>query len=113
MGEGVTRLVGRRVYRWARRPPLHGLEGGPRRARPLPGRSPDAARVTVNAVAPALIEGGETLPGDEESRDQLAARVPVGRLGRPEEVAEVVHVHVTNPFVTAQTVCVDGGMQPR
>ncbi len=37
--------------------------------------------VTVNAVAPALIEGGETLPGDENSREQLAARVPVGRLG--------------------------------
>jgi 3-oxoacyl-[acyl-carrier protein] reductase len=34
--------------------------------------------VTVNAVAPALIEGGETLPGDEDSREQLAARVPVG-----------------------------------
>jgi NAD(P)-dependent dehydrogenase (short-subunit alcohol dehydrogenase family) len=34
--------------------------------------------VTVNAVAPALIKRGETLPGDEESREQLAARVPVG-----------------------------------
>ena len=69
--------------------------------------------VTVNAVAPALIEGGETLPGDEDSREQLAERVPVGRLGRPEEVAEIVHALVTNPFVTAQTVSVDGGMHPR
>jgi 3-oxoacyl-[acyl-carrier protein] reductase len=69
--------------------------------------------VTVNTVAPALIEGGETLPGDEESREQLAARVPVGRLGRLEEVAEIVHALVTNPFVTAQTVSVDGGMHPR
>jgi 3-oxoacyl-[acyl-carrier protein] reductase len=69
--------------------------------------------VTVNAVAPALIEGGETLPGDEDSREQLATRVPVGRLGRPEEVAEMVHALVTNPFVTAQTVSVDGGMYPR
>jgi 3-oxoacyl-[acyl-carrier protein] reductase len=69
--------------------------------------------VTVNAVAPALIEGGETLPGDEDSREQLATRVPVGRLGRPEEVAEIVHALVTNPFVTAQTVSVDGGMHPR
>jgi 3-oxoacyl-[acyl-carrier protein] reductase len=69
--------------------------------------------VTVNAVAPALIKRGETLPGDEESREQLAARVPVGRLGRPEEVAEIVRALVTNPFVTAQTVSVDGGMHPR
>ena len=69
--------------------------------------------VTVNAVAPALIEGGETLPGDEDSREQLAVRVPVGRLGHPDEVAQVVHALVTNPFITAQTVSVDGGMHPR
>lgn len=69
--------------------------------------------VTVNAVAPALIEGGETLPGDAESRTKLAERVPVGRLGRPKEVAETVHALVINPFVTAQTVSVDGGMHPR
>jgi 3-oxoacyl-[acyl-carrier protein] reductase len=69
--------------------------------------------VTVNAVAPALIEGGETLPGDEEARRQLASRIPVGRLGRPEEVAEVVRAIVENPFITAQTVSVDGGIHPR
>ena len=69
--------------------------------------------VTVNAVAPALIEGGETLPGDEESRRQLAGRVPVGRLGSSEEVAEAVLSLVSNPFITAQTVSVDGGMHPR
>jgi 3-oxoacyl-[acyl-carrier protein] reductase len=69
--------------------------------------------VTVNAVAPALIEGGETLPGDEESRRQLAKRVPVGRLGRPEEVAEAVLSLISNPFITAQTISVDGGMHPR
>lgn len=69
--------------------------------------------VTVNAVAPALIEGGETLPGDADSRSELARRVPVGRLGRPEEVAGAVHALVTNPYVTAQTFSVDGGMHPR
>lgn len=69
--------------------------------------------VTVNAVAPALIEGGETLPGDEESRRQLAELLPVGRLGSPEEVAEAVLLLVSNPFITAQTISVDGGMHPR
>jgi 3-oxoacyl-[acyl-carrier protein] reductase len=69
--------------------------------------------VTVNAVAPALIEGGETLPGDEESRRQLAELIPVGRLGSPEEVAEAVLSLVSNPFITAQTISVDGGMHPR
>jgi 3-oxoacyl-[acyl-carrier protein] reductase len=69
--------------------------------------------ITVNAVAPALIEGGETLPGDEEARRQLASRIPVGRLGRPEEVAEAVGAIVENPFITAQTLSVDGGIHPR
>ena len=74
--------------------------------------------VTVNAVAPALIESGGMLPGagsegEEQMRARLAARVPVGRLGRPEEVAQAVCAIVTNPFITAQTVSVDGGMHPR
>jgi 3-oxoacyl-[acyl-carrier protein] reductase len=73
--------------------------------------------VTVNTVAPALIEGGGTLPGggpdDEQAHEKLAARVPVGRLGRPEEVAQVVCSLAANPFVTSQTISVDGGMHPR
>ena len=68
--------------------------------------------VTVNAVAPALVEGG-TLPGGEETRRNLADRVPVGRLGEPEEVAGMVCAIVENPFVTAQTISVDGGLYPR
>jgi 3-oxoacyl-[acyl-carrier protein] reductase len=74
--------------------------------------------VTVNAVAPALIEGGGTLPDggsddEEQTREKLTARVPVGRLGRPEEVAQVVCSLVANPFLTSQTISVDGGMHPR
>ena len=69
--------------------------------------------ITVNSIAPALIEGGGTLPGDEEAHRQLASRIPVGRLGRPEEVAEAVLAIVENPFITAQTVSVDGGLHPR
>lgn len=69
--------------------------------------------VTVNAVAPALIEGGGTLPGSEEERHGLAENVPVGRLGTAEEAARAVVSLVENPFVTAQTLSVDGGMHPR
>jgi 3-oxoacyl-[acyl-carrier protein] reductase len=68
--------------------------------------------VTVNAIAPALVET-EMLPGDAEARNELADKIPVGRLGRPEEVAEVVFSLVSNPYVTAQTLSVDGGMYPR
>lgn len=70
--------------------------------------------VTVNAVAPALVEDTGTIPGDDEdSRRQLAELIPVGRLGRPEEVAAIVRAVVENPYITAQTISVDGGMHPR
>jgi 3-oxoacyl-[acyl-carrier protein] reductase len=68
--------------------------------------------VTVNAIAPALVET-EMLPGDADARDDLAGKIQVGRLGRPEEVAEAVYSVVSNPYVTAQTLSVDGGMYPR
>ena len=69
--------------------------------------------VTVNALAPALIEGGGALPGDENARRQLATRVPVGRLGRPEEVADAVLLLVGNGYITSQTIVIDGGLYPR
>jgi 3-oxoacyl-[acyl-carrier protein] reductase len=66
--------------------------------------------VTVNAIAPALIEDTGLLPGDP--RD-LAQHIPVGRLGRPEEVADLAIAILTNGYLTNQVVSLDGGMHPR
>lgn len=66
--------------------------------------------VTVNAIAPALIAGTGMLPGGEA---ELAARVPVGRLGRPEEVAELALAILDNGYTTGQVVLIDGGTHPR
>jgi 3-oxoacyl-[acyl-carrier protein] reductase len=66
--------------------------------------------ITVNAVAPALIEETSMLPGDP---GDLAARVPVGRLGRPEEVADLALTILRNGYMTNQVVGIDGGMYPR
>lgn len=66
--------------------------------------------ITVNALAPALIADTGLLPGDP---GELAARIPVGRLGRPEEVAELAAAIVTNDYLTNQVVSLDGGMYPR
>jgi 3-oxoacyl-[acyl-carrier protein] reductase len=68
--------------------------------------------VTVNTVAPALIDT-EMMPANPEERQRIAGRIPVGRLGRAEEVAEVVLSLVANPYVTSQTLLVDGGVYPR
>jgi 3-oxoacyl-[acyl-carrier protein] reductase len=65
--------------------------------------------VTVNAIAPALIEATAMLPGDP---GELAGRVPVGRLGRPEEVADLMLAILRNGYVTNQVISIDGGMHP-
>jgi 3-oxoacyl-[acyl-carrier protein] reductase len=66
--------------------------------------------VTVNALAPALVADTGMLPGDPE---QLRARIPVGRLGRPAEVADLAVAILSNAYLTNQVVSLDGGMYPR
>ncbi len=65
--------------------------------------------ITVNAVAPGYIDT-EMLQGLD--REQLAAGVPMGRLGRPEEVAAAV-LFLCDPmagYVTGQVIGVNGGV---
>jgi 3-oxoacyl-[acyl-carrier protein] reductase len=66
--------------------------------------------VTVNAIAPALIAETGMLPGEEA---ELRDRVPVGRLGRPAEVAELALAVLGNPYLTSQVISLDGGIYPR
>ena len=66
--------------------------------------------VTVNALAPALIAGTRMLPGPA---DEVARRIPVGRLGEPDEVADLAHAMLANAYLTNQVVGLDGGMYPR
>jgi 3-oxoacyl-[acyl-carrier protein] reductase len=61
--------------------------------------------ITVNAVSPSLIET-DMLSG----RDDLVNSVPVGRFGKPEEVAQVVLMVVGNSYMTGQTIVLNGGM---
>ena len=66
--------------------------------------------VTVNAVAPALIEQTGMLPG---SNDELRGRIPVGRLGTPDEVADLAVAMLRNGYLTNQVVSLDGGLYAR
>jgi len=65
--------------------------------------------VTVNAIAPALITETGMLLGEE---DELRRLVPVGRLGRPAEVADLALAVLRNPYLTNQVISVDGGIYP-
>jgi 3-oxoacyl-[acyl-carrier protein] reductase len=66
--------------------------------------------VTVNGLAPALITETGMLPGDPED---LRQRIPVGRLGRPDEVAGLALAMLGNAYLTNQVISLDGGMYPR
>jgi 3-oxoacyl-[acyl-carrier protein] reductase len=66
--------------------------------------------VTVNAIAPALITDTRMLPGEP---DELRERVPVGRLGKPDEVADLALAILRNGYLTNQVVSIDGGIHPR
>jgi 3-oxoacyl-[acyl-carrier protein] reductase len=61
--------------------------------------------ITVNAVAPSLIET-DMMSG----QPQLVSRIPLGRYGQPEEVASAVMLLIGNPYMTGQTVAMSGGM---
>jgi 3-oxoacyl-[acyl-carrier protein] reductase len=69
--------------------------------------------ITVNAVAPGPIETDWVADLPLPRREALTSRVPLGRFGQPEEVAEVVAWLCGDGagYVTGQTVCVDGGMR--
>jgi len=63
--------------------------------------------VTVNAVAPGPID---TDMGAPLKAAGVASRVPVGRMGLAEEVAEATVMVVGNAFITGQTIAVNGGL---
>jgi 3-oxoacyl-[acyl-carrier protein] reductase len=68
--------------------------------------------ITVNAVAPGFIDTDMTRGLTEEQRTALLTRVPLGRLGAPEDVAAAV-VFLASPqasYITGETLHVNGGM---
>ncbi|WP_149541304.1 SDR family NAD(P)-dependent oxidoreductase [Siccirubricoccus phaeus] len=62
--------------------------------------------ITVNAVAPSLIETDMVKAGLAPT----PVRIPLGRFGTPEEVAQVVMLLMANAYMTGQTVALSGGM---
>jgi 3-oxoacyl-[acyl-carrier protein] reductase len=68
-----------------------------------------AHNVTVNAVSPGLID---TVRAGADPKHHAEREVPVGRLGRPEDVASMVRYLISEEaaFITGQTLNVNGGL---
>jgi 3-oxoacyl-[acyl-carrier protein] reductase len=69
-------------------------------------------KVTVNTVAPGLIDTDMTRELPDEQRETLASQIPLGRLGSADEVAAAV-VFLASPaaaYITGETIHVNGGM---
>ncbi|MEY2500751.1 MAG: 3-oxoacyl-[acyl-carrier protein] reductase [Verrucomicrobiota bacterium] len=68
--------------------------------------------ITVNAVAPGLIETDMTTVLSEDIRQAILQKVPLGKLGEPEDIAGAV-AYLASPeakYITGQVLTVDGGM---
>ncbi|SEP44481.1 3-oxoacyl-[acyl-carrier protein] reductase [Rhodospirillales bacterium URHD0017] len=61
--------------------------------------------ITVNAVAPSLIETDMVT-----AVASSAARIPLGRFGKPEECVKIVMMLLDNEYMTGQTVALSGGL---
>ena len=67
--------------------------------------------ITVNAVAPGFIETEMIAAMPEEARDRILQKIPMGRFGRPEEIAQAVAFLVGNgDYITGQVITIDGGL---
>ena len=69
--------------------------------------------LTVNAVAPGFIATDMLASVPEKVLDKIRAQIPLGRLGRPEEIARVVEFlcEDASSYITGQVWSVNGGME--
>ncbi len=70
-----------------------------------------APAVRVNAIAPGILESGWECRWTDEEREPELDRVPLGRIGSPEDFAEVIlYLCAGAGYITGQTIVVDGGL---
>lgn len=75
-------------------------------ARELSGRG-----ICINAVAPGFIDTNMTRQMSEDAKKGIEAMIPMGHMGKPEDVARLVGFLADEAeYITGQVICVDGGM---
>ncbi len=76
------------------------------------GKELASRNITVNAVAPGFIETEMTAKLNDSQREALQKNIPMGRLGKPEDIAKAVSFLCSEDadYITGQVITVDGGM---
>jgi 3-oxoacyl-[acyl-carrier protein] reductase len=66
----------------------------------------------VNAIAPGFIGTDMTAAMDDATKEKYAAQIPLGRIGKPEDVANAVAFLASDDacYITGQILGVDGGL---
>jgi 3-oxoacyl-[acyl-carrier protein] reductase len=69
-------------------------------------------QITVNAVAPGFVPTALTVDLPEELKEAMMKITPLGRMGKPEEIAYAVAFFADDQaaYITGQVLSVDGGM---
>lgn len=69
-------------------------------------------QITVNAVAPGMIETDMTAEMPDSAKEKVIESIPFKQMGRPEDIAEAVAFLAGDGgrYITGQVLCVDGGM---
>lgn len=70
-----------------------------------------AKGITVNTISPGYIGTDMVMAIKQEVRDQIVAGIPVGRLGKPEEIAKLVSYLASDDaaFITGANIAINGG----
>lgn len=66
--------------------------------------------ITCNAIAPGFIETDMTNVLSDTVKESAMKAIPLGRMGRPEDIAQAVLFLATAPYITGEVLKVDGGL---
>lgn len=67
--------------------------------------------ITVNTISPGYVETNMVMSVSEEVREKIIAQIPIGRLGKPEEIARAVAflADESSAFITGSNLVINGG----
>jgi len=65
--------------------------------------------ITVNAIAPGYFDIGMFHDFDDRTKNQIIGKIPMKRLGLPEEISDLVKILISSSYMTGQVFVLDGG----